>query len=73
MMTRRTYLGLTFFVSILLAIILPLTAGSKDIYWMAIIFTSVWFVYAVALFVSTFFSRGALKMRKSNYKKPDLN
>ena len=73
MRRQRIYLGLTLLTSVSLTIILPLVAGIKDIYWIALIFTLVWFVYAVAFFVSTFFSRDALKTRKSNYKKPELN
>jgi hypothetical protein len=67
---QRTYFKLTLIVSVSLVIILLLGAGIKDIYWIALIFTLVWFVYSVYFFVSTFFSRKALKMRKSNYKKP---
>jgi 4-hydroxybenzoate polyprenyltransferase len=73
MRRQKTYLGLTLLVSVSLVIILPLVAGIKDIYWIGLIFTLVWFVYSVYLFVSTFFSREALKMRKSNYKKPELD
>jgi len=67
MSRQKTYLGLTLLVSVSLVIILPLVAGIKDIYWIGLIFTLVWFFYAVGFFISTFFSRGALKMRKSNY------
>ena len=63
----------TFVISILVGIILPLALGVKDPTLIAITFGLVWFVYSVYLFVSTFFSRKALKMRKSNYKKPELN
>ncbi|OGP87015.1 MAG: hypothetical protein A2156_09720 [Deltaproteobacteria bacterium RBG_16_48_10] len=73
-MRRQTpYFKLTLLVSVSLVIILPLAAGIKDIYWIALIFTLIWFVYSVYLFVSTFFSREALKKRKSNHKKPELN
>jgi len=70
---QGAYFKLTLIVSVSLVIILLLAAGIKDIYWIALIFTLIWFVYSVYLFVSTFFSRKALKMRKSNYKKPELN
>jgi 4-hydroxybenzoate polyprenyltransferase len=73
MRRQRIYSGLTLLTSVSLTIILPLAAGIKDIYWIALIFTLIWFVYSVYLFVSTFFSREALKMKKSNYKKPELN
>jgi len=70
---QRPYFKLTLIVSVSLVIILLLAAGIKDIYWIALIFTLIWFVYSVYLFVSTFFSREAFKKRKSNYKKPELN
>jgi uncharacterized membrane protein len=70
---QRPYFKLTLIVSVSLVIILTLGVGIKDIFWIALIFTLIWFVYSVYFFVSTFFSRKALKMRKSNYKKPELN
>jgi len=73
MRRQRIYLGLTLLTSVSLTIILPLATGIKDIYWIALIFTLIWFVYSVYLFVSTFFSRKALRMRKLNYKKPELD
>jgi len=73
MRRQKTYLGLTLLVSVPLTIILPLAAGIKNIYWIALILTLIWFIYSVNLFVSTFFSRESLKKRKSNYKKPELN
>jgi len=70
---KKTYLQLTVVLSLLFGIILPIALGVKEPTLIAITFTSVWFIYSVYLFVSTFFSREALKKRKSNYKKPDLN
>ena len=73
MKKRKTYLRLTLVFSVLFGITLPLALGIKDPTLIAITFSSVWFIYSVYLFVRTFFSRKALKMRKSNYKKPELN
>jgi len=73
MKKQKYYFTLTLLTSILFGIILPLALGIKDPTLIAITFSSVWFIYSVYLFVSTFFSRKALKMRKSNYKKPELN
>lgn len=73
MKKRKTYLQLTVIISVLFGIVLPLALGIKNPTLIAITFSSVWFIYSVYLFVSTFFSREALKMRKSNYKKPELN
>jgi hypothetical protein len=52
---------------------LLLAAGIKEFYWIAVFFMGVCFVYIVAMFVSTFSSPDALKLRKSNYKKHELN
>jgi CBS domain containing-hemolysin-like protein len=73
MKKRKTYLQLTVIMSVLFGIILPLALGIKDPTLIAITFSSVWFIYSVYFFVSTFFSREALRMRKLNYKKPELN
>ena len=73
MKKQKTYLQLTVIMSALFGIVLPLALEIKDPTLIAITFSSVWFIYSVYLFVSTFFSRKALKMRKSNYKKPELN
>jgi hypothetical protein len=73
MKKRKTYLQLTVIMSVLFGIILPLALGIKDPTLIAITFSLVWFIYSVYLFVRTFFSREALKKRKSNYKKPELN
>jgi hypothetical protein len=73
MKKQKTYLQLTVIMSALFGIVLPLALEIKDPTLIAITFSSVWFIYSVYLFVSTFFSREALKTRKSNYKKPELN
>ena len=73
MKKRKTYLQLTVIMSVLFGIILPLVLGIKDSTLIAIFFSLIWFIYSVYLFVSTFFSREALRMRKSNYKNPELN
>lgn len=72
-MRQRTYFKLTLLVSVSLVIILLIAAGIKEIYWIALIFTLIWFVYAAAMFVKTFLSPDALKIRTSNKKKHELN
>jgi hypothetical protein len=48
-------------------------ALSNGVSWIALAFVLVCFVFIFAMFFSTFFSPNALKMRKSNYKKHELN
>jgi putative exporter of polyketide antibiotics len=79
MKRQKAYFFITLIVSILMGIIsaFVLTARSIDLNHffsiMAMTISLVWFFYAVGFFFSTFFSRDALKMRSSNYKKPELN
>jgi len=47
--------------------------GIKDLHWLALSFLLVWFFYAAGLFIYTFFSPKALKLRKSGHKKNELN
>jgi len=48
-------------------------ALSNGVNWIALIFMLICSVFIFVIFVSTFFSPEALKMRKSNYKKHELN
>jgi hypothetical protein len=64
---------LTFLFSVPLLIMVALAAGIKEFYWIAIVFMEVCFLYIIVMFVSTFFSRDTLKLRKSLYKKNDMN
>jgi hypothetical protein len=52
---------------------LALAADIRGAYWIALIFLLICSVFIFAMFFSTFFSPDALKLRKSNYKKHDLN
>jgi hypothetical protein len=58
MRRRRTYLGLTLVISILLGIILPFLLGAKDPMLIAILFSWVWLIYAVTLFIWVFLITG---------------
>jgi len=64
MKKQKTYLRLNFVVSILFGIILPLAVGVKDILAVSLIFSSIWFVYVIVLWIRVFFSSEALKARK---------
>ena len=65
MRKRKTYLRLALVLSILFGIILPLALGVKDLYSIALIFTLIWFVYAITLFVVTYLIRPGLKIKAS--------
>jgi hypothetical protein len=60
---QRTYLIPTLLISFLFGIILPLALGVKDLTLIAICFSSVWFVYAVLLLITTFLMKPGLKIR----------
>ena len=61
----KKYLILTAVISILVGIILPLALGVKDLTLIAICFSSVWFVYAVLLLITTFLIKPGLKIKAS--------
>ena len=64
MKKQKTYLRLTLVLSVLFGIILPLAVGVKDILVVSLIFSSIWFVYVIVLWIRVFFSSEALKARK---------
>jgi len=59
----KEYLRFTLVISILFGIILPLAIGIKDFYLISFVFSPIWLIYAVILFINTFFivGRGNLK------------
>ena len=63
-LTKR-YLALTLIISILVGIILPLALGVKDLTLVAICFSSVWFIYAVLLLITTFLIKPGLRIKAS--------
>ena len=65
MKKQKTYIRLTLVISILFGIILPLALGVKDLYSIALIFTLIWFVYAVLMFVVTFLIKPGIKIKAS--------
>ena len=68
MKKQRIYLRLTLVISILFGIILPLTLGVKDTTLIAISFSFIWFIYAVALFTITFLIEGRRTEKKLEAK-----
>jgi hypothetical protein len=71
-MINKFYLKITVLVSIFLGIILPLTMGVKDPTLIAITFTSVWFIYAVLMFVTVFLIKPGLKIKILQRKNPTI-
>jgi len=61
----KKYLILTLVISILPGIILPLALGVRDLTLIAICFSSVWFIYAVLLLITTFLIKPNLKIKAS--------
>ena len=68
MRRRRTYFTLTVVISIFVGIILPLFLGVKDLTLIAITFSSVWFLYAALLLITTFLIKPSLKIKASRQK-----
>jgi hypothetical protein len=62
---QKLYLTLTFFISILLGIILPLLLGVKDPMLIATTFSMVWVIYAIVLMVTVFLIKPRLKIKAS--------
>jgi len=63
-MTKQRWLFVTILVmSILVGILLPLFLGVRDFNILGTLFTLVWFVYVVVLFLQTFLVAGR-RMRK---------
>ena len=63
MKNQKEYFRLTLVISILLGIILPLAMGIKDLLLIGYIFTLVWFIYALVIFVTVFLIRPGLKIK----------
>ena len=61
----KDYFRLTLVISVLFGIILPLAMGIRDLYSIALIFTLIWFVYVVLIFVVTFLIKPGLKIKVS--------
>ena len=66
-MTTR-YFPLTLVISILVGILLPLALGVKNLTLLAIFFSSVWFIYAVLVFICTFMVKPGLRIKVSREK-----
>jgi hypothetical protein len=72
MKKRKTYLLLTFILSVLFGIILPIALGVKDPTLIAITFSSVWFIYIVFLLIIVFLIKPSLKIKVIRHKNPTI-
>ena len=61
----KKYLILTLTISILVGIILPLALGVKDLTLISLCFSSLWFIYAVLLLITTFLIKRGLRINLS--------
>ena len=61
---QRLYLGLALVISALFGIVLPLVFGIGNLQSIAIIFSSIWFIFAVGYLVVTFLIRGRRNLKK---------
>ena len=68
MKNQKAYLILTLLISILFGIILPLALGVEDLTLIVICFSSVWFIHAVLLLITTFLIKPGLRIKVSHEK-----
>ena len=61
----KKYLVLILIISILVGIILTLVLRIRDLTLIVICFSSVWFIYAVLLLITTFLIKPGLKIKAS--------
>jgi hypothetical protein len=64
MITPKRLFMLTWIISVLVGIILPLVIGVKDPLLIAYIFASVWFIYALIMLVIIFLVEGRRNLKK---------
>ncbi len=62
---QKYFLSLTFVISILLGILLPLALGGKNPMLIATTFSMVWVIYAIMLLVTVFLIKPGLKIKAS--------
>ncbi len=72
MKKQRSYFIPALLISILFGIALPLIMGLKDFRLIASLFTLVWLIYAVGLFVHTFLVRPVLTIKVVQRKNPTI-
>jgi hypothetical protein len=72
MRMQKTYFRLTLVISLFFGIILPLIVGVKDPTLLALFFSSIWFIYAVAMFLKVFLIQPRLKIKVIRDKNPTI-
>ncbi len=64
MKSPRTYFRLALIVSILFGVALPLAFGVKNVRLFGVLFTFIWLIYAITLFVWVFLITGRRDLKK---------
>ena len=72
MRNQRIYFIPTLLTSILFGIALPIALGVRGLRQVALFFTLVWLIYAVALLIFTFLLRPGLRIRVIQRKNPTI-
>jgi hypothetical protein len=72
MRNQKIYFTLTLIASVLLGIVLPLALGIKDPTLIATAFSSVWFLYAMIMFIIVFLIKPGLRIRVIQRKNPTI-
>jgi len=70
--SQKIYFTLTLIASALFGIVLPLALGIKDPTLIAITFSSVWFIYAMIMFITVFLIKPGLRIRVIQRKNPTI-
>jgi hypothetical protein len=69
---QKIYFTLTLIASILFGIVLPLALGIKDLTLITKTFSSVWFIYAIIMFIAVFLLKPGLRIRVIQRKNPTI-
>lgn len=72
MRNQKIYFTLTLIASILFGIVLPLALGIKDLTLITKTFSSVWFIYAIIMFIAVFLLKPGLRIRVIQRKNPTI-
>ena len=72
MRNHKFYFTLTLIASVLFGIVLPLALRIKDPTLIAISFSSVWFIYAMIIFITVFLIKPGFRIRVIQRKNPTI-
>lgn len=72
MKSQKIYFTLTLIASALFGIVLPLALGIKDLTMIATVFSSIWFIYAMIMYIIVFLIKPGLRIRVIQRKNPAI-